>query len=1223
MCREHAGPGWVDVVRIGGGSEDNTTAVGDRAIDAPVRREETTGGMIDCRRCSVCAAVGRSGCNSDSSSNNHINTGGGSNVDPGGPAVGGGEGSDARASAAGALGGVTRPGRLLGRPKGVNDQCPHPNSKHYCHGKCKVCYMKEYNQKTRMQGAAAQATSSQATSSRATLAQRTTAGEAVPEGQAGGTTISDKHWRRTVSSCEHADAPHYGKGFCRPCYMVSGEGAKKDRGAFCGREYNKAKRRGENVVRLNCPRPEASPSSTPAAAAAATGAPASSAKEGGNGVGGGSSSSFSWPSSKTGGKLALAPTPPPVTAAISAAAAAAMRASSSVPKTTALPPPICGRCKQTERSWPSVLVCDGCEATFHLGCAHMSSQPCGEWYCPRCTSFLLDSDSEADDAPPPPKEQTAAARVSSSDERPAEASSEATATVAAALVALAAEATTASEKARTSEAAAATSSRAVSEPAPEKSQGVEAPPAPGPSFDPAVEGSAGVGGGGSSSSSSLGMATTDRDSSGPAAGAGAGAGAAATAAAAAPTPGGGEAGSVADAPAGGGDASGGAAAARRPERRSAALRTPADGAEAAAAAAVAPKSVGGGSSAHHGKTDAGGRRQKRWSLRGDVRGCRCPDCVSILLQTGGSRPPEASSLLVSEEARSLPAPKIPEGTEHGVVIPRRGGLGVKRRRQRRSPRDPYALKEDRLRERETVPAPKRPGRPPGSANKPKPATGRTGTGRPVGRPKGSKNRVVASSPAAIRYGFGSSGREGGDSLQRVALPSRRELEVDTNGGGGLGSASASSGEGGGGRAGLRSTRGHNRRRFRGGSDDEWSFGGGWASDSDGGGSGSGINYRFGGDKVRRRRRAAGDVSDESYSMSDSGNSSSGGDGRRRGRKRGRGSAGASAGASAGPGGAGGVVVKRGPGRPRKTDCPAGGGGSGSGGGRARGAGLTSKRQPKAAAAAAAGEGGETVRKRASPRTSRKGVVTACEHTDRPLYSRGQCKPCYMVAYWNRKHAELGIKPRKHRSSEWVEKKRELQEAASRSEGGSVGSSEGLPSSGGVNNASAFPVSIPADSAARPSGVAAAATGSISRGGGREAINRKATGDSENRPQQGIISAPLPRAAGPGLPAGGGGSEASNGGGSAAAEDKTRQLVAGVAAAVSAAAAAAAAAPAPAPVREYVFPPDLRMGYAARPVVAAATSMATAPPPTPALTLPPPSLAPPALRMATRARLSTL
>lgn len=46
MCREHAGPGWVDVVRIGGGSEDSTTAVDEKATDAPVRREETKGGRL-------------------------------------------------------------------------------------------------------------------------------------------------------------------------------------------------------------------------------------------------------------------------------------------------------------------------------------------------------------------------------------------------------------------------------------------------------------------------------------------------------------------------------------------------------------------------------------------------------------------------------------------------------------------------------------------------------------------------------------------------------------------------------------------------------------------------------------------------------------------------------------------------------------------------------------------------------------------------------------------------------------------------------------------------------------------------------------------------------------------------------------------------------------------------------------------------------------------------
>lgn len=30
-----------------------------------------------------------------------------------------------------------------------------------------------------------------------------------------------KGWRNMITSCEHTDAPHYGKGFCRRCYMVS------------------------------------------------------------------------------------------------------------------------------------------------------------------------------------------------------------------------------------------------------------------------------------------------------------------------------------------------------------------------------------------------------------------------------------------------------------------------------------------------------------------------------------------------------------------------------------------------------------------------------------------------------------------------------------------------------------------------------------------------------------------------------------------------------------------------------------------------------------------------------------------------------------------------------------------------------------------------------------------------------------------------------------------
>lgn len=33
--------------------------------------------------------------------------------------------------------------------------------------------------------------------------------------------------------------------------------------------------------------------------------------------------------------------------------------STSLPKTTALPPPLCGVCGQTEKSWGLVLMCDG------------------------------------------------------------------------------------------------------------------------------------------------------------------------------------------------------------------------------------------------------------------------------------------------------------------------------------------------------------------------------------------------------------------------------------------------------------------------------------------------------------------------------------------------------------------------------------------------------------------------------------------------------------------------------------------------------------------------------------------------------------------------------------------------------------------------------------------------------------------------------------------------
>lgn len=69
-----------------------------------------------------------------------------------------------------------------------------------------------------------------------------------------------------------------------------------------------------------------------------------------------------------------------------------------------------------------------------------------------------------------------------------------------------------------------------------------------------------------------------------------------------------------------------------------------------------------------------------------------------------------------------------------------------------------------------------------------------------------------------------------------------------------------------------------------------------------------------------------------------------------------------------------------------------------------------------------------ITKRSFPNMSRKGKVTHCPHTDRAVYSRGQCRPCYMIAYWNRKHAELGLAPRARRSSTWGKKKRERGQA---------------------------------------------------------------------------------------------------------------------------------------------------------------------------------------------------
>ena len=66
-----------------------------------------------------------------------------------------------------------------------------------------------------------------------------------------------------------------------------------------------------------------------------------------------------------------------------------------------------------------------------------------------------------------------------------------------------------------------------------------------------------------------------------------------------------------------------------------------------------------GTKGHGGRTAAGAKI--RCDLKGDVRGCRCPTCVSILLQSGGTRPPEAKKMIVlgkAGRATSVSAPTV-------------------------------------------------------------------------------------------------------------------------------------------------------------------------------------------------------------------------------------------------------------------------------------------------------------------------------------------------------------------------------------------------------------------------------------------------------------------------------------------------------------------------------------------------------------------------------------
>ena len=104
-----------------------------------------------------------------------------------------------------------------------------------------------------------------------------------------------------------------------------------------------------------------------------------------------------------------------------------------------------------------------------------------------------------------------------------------------------------------------------------------------------------------------------------------------------------------------------------------------------------------GAKGHGGRTAAGAKG--RCTLKGDVRGCRCPTCVSILLQSGGTRPPEAKKIIVLGEAGHATSVSAPTAV---VTGPRKVGSSsatasgastnsihvAKRRRQRSSKPSP-------------------------------------------------------------------------------------------------------------------------------------------------------------------------------------------------------------------------------------------------------------------------------------------------------------------------------------------------------------------------------------------------------------------------------------------------------------------------------------------------------------------------------------------------------
>lgn len=707
-----------------------------------------------------------------------------------------------------------------------------------------------------------------------------------------------------------------------------------------------------------------------------------------------------------------------------------------------------------------------CESTYHLGCAGLGDQPKGEWYCAGCTAILLDTDSECESsgeeselpvAAPAAREGRAASTVSLPTRPPSADQQDAV----------------------------DSAPRAVSIPEPSKAGGKGSNAVAGVSTRRDKLGADGVG----------------RPSE-----------------------------SVRSEPRGKGIPG------KVPENNFQAVRSGSGGEGGGSAAAVGWLSPRG-----RAKSNSSSNRCKlssrrgvpapgKWPLTGDVRGCRCPDCVSILLQSGGHRPSEAKALLAPIDRKLLLTPaddgggggafaggipsEFDDAAGPDTVSTCTGEHATKRRRIGRPPKEKYAderggegaggvqlhalilssatppwtLEEPDV---ETVPVPKRPAT---ASSNVRTAAGRVngGHGRGSGRPEkirprddGAKGSTSAlRRTVRARHEGGKAYRsDGGGAYASSAFDGSDDDARSRND---LGAASSDR------RANDPRLRRKVSRPRRGSTSSEF-YTSGESSGMDAGGVEGG-----------------GGVSDGSYSASSSGRSTDSGDGVRK-RRRGAGRPPAAArrhyavaaqyaGANS-PGSIADVAEQAlaeavkaetaaafaqsgldppsGSDSSHKRDYYPIGATGGGGGGHTRGRGTSKKRSKDPSAP-----------KRKSPAISRKGKVTHCEHIDRELYSRGQCKPCYMVEYWNRKHAELGLAPRTPRSPTWGEKKRAREEAKARREvrhaqddsassenisGASSGeykpvarsSGDFVPSSDGSSG-------VPITAAARPPGICSAA-----------------------------------------------------------------------------------------------------------------------------------------------------